>query len=126
MIGKKDEKCESVITSSIDKKYLTICLIGLMIFSAGMTLAMGSHFLKDAETYYSHTSYSSTWQSMMVGITGIMAASIGIVVGIAGFLSAGFISEGLDNKTRVSLLGSGVGLLFVLLFITLIFGLTSI
>ena len=120
----KNDKDAGEPSIPIPKKFLIICLVGLILFAGGMTLAMGSHLLKDARTNYSYTSYESTEHSVMVRVIGVMMAGIGVVVAISGFLSASFLSEGIDRHTRVALLGSGVGLLFVLLFMTLIFGLT--
>ncbi len=124
MFGKNDKEIKSEQSSPIPKKFLIVCLIGLILFTGGLTLAMGSHLLKDSRSNYSYTSYESTEQSVMVRTIGMMMAGVGTVVAIAGFLSASFLSEKIDRHTRVALLGSGVGLLFVLLFMTLIFGLT--
>ena len=124
MFGKNDKDIKSEPSNPIPKMFLIVCLVGLILFAGGMTLAMGSHLLKDADTYYSRTSYSSTEQSVMARTIGVIMAGIGVTVAVAGFLSASFLSEGIDRHTRVALLGSGVGLLFVLLFMTLIFGLT--
>ena len=124
MFGKNDKDIKSEPSNPIPKMFLIVCLVGLILFAGGMTLAMGSHLLKDGSTNYSYTRYSSTDQSIMARTIGVIMAGIGVTVAIAGFLSASFLSEGIDRHTRVALLGSGVGLLFVLLFMTLIFGLT--
>ena len=124
MFEKNDKAPASELSNPIPKKFLIICLVGLIFFAGGLTLAMGSHLLKDGNTNYSYTSYYSTEQSVMVRTIGVILASIGIIVAIAGLLSASFLSERIDRHTRVALLGSGIGLLFVLLFMALIFGLT--
>ena len=124
MFGKNEKEIISEPSGPIPKRFLIICLVGLILFAGGLTLAMGSHLLKDANAYYSHTNYESTEQSVMVRTIGMMMAGIGTVVAIVGFLSASFLSDRIDRHTRVALLGSGVGLLFVLLFVTMIFGLT--
>ena len=118
-------KMEYAPTRSVPQKYLMICLIGLIIFTTGLMLVMGSHMLKADHTNYNDSiSYRTTELSYAIRAIGIMFASSGIAVSIAGFLSAAFLSDGLDKNTRATLLGSGVGLLFMLLFFTLIYGLT--
>jgi len=124
MFGKTEKDSKSEPSNPVPKKFLILCLVGLILFAGGMTLAMGSHLLKDGHTDYSYTRYSSTEQSIMARTIGIIMAGVGITIAIAGLLSASFLSEKIDRHTRVALLGSGVGLLFVLLFMTLIFGMT--
>ena len=118
-------KAMSLPTNPVPQKYLRICLIGLIIITTGLMIVMCSHILKDDYTNYNDSiSYRTTELSYAIRTMGIMFASSGIAVSIAGFLSAAFLSDGLDKNTRTTLLGSGVGLLFSLLFFTLIYGLT--
>lgn len=114
-----------ISTKPVPRKYLIICLIGLIIFTTGLMMVMSSHMLKDDYTNYNESiSYRTSELSYVIRTIGIMFASSGIAVSIAGFLSAAFLSDGLDKNTRTALLGSGIGLLFMLLFFTLIYGLT--
>lgn len=121
---KKPGENESRPTIPIPREFLIVCLVGLIVFAGGLTLATGSHLLKSRNSAYGYSEYRSTDDSIMVRTVGVILAEIGTILTISGFLSAGFIAKGLDRQTRVGLLGSSFGLLFVLLIFTLIFGLT--
>lgn len=111
------------VCKSIEKRFLVLSLVGLILFAGGMTLAMGSQLLKDRHSDYYYYEYDSTDESVMVRTAGAMISGLGILTTIAGLLSAGFLSRNIDSRTRVMLIGAGTGLLFVMMIITLIFSL---
>lgn len=115
---------ESGPNCPVPRKFLIICLVGLILFAGGLALATGSHLLKGNNDYGYYTDYHSMDNFMMVRTAGVIMAEIGPLISVSGLLSASFLSCDIDRQMRVGLLGSGFGLLFMLLIFTLIFGLT--
>ena len=126
MTDKKiQDENESRSTRSIPRKFLVVCLVGLILFAGGLILATGSQLLKDNSYNYGYYSdHHSTGDSRFVRTVGVILAELGILVSVSGFLSAAFLTSGLDRQTRVALLGSSFGLTFIMVIFALIFGLT--
>lgn len=114
----------SFIGRSIPQKYLLVCLLGLVIFSAGLLMATSSQLLKDYNSSRSYDRFQPTEDSFSVRTYGVMMAELGTMIASAGFLAAGFRSEELNWQTRSALLGSCLGLYMFMLFFLLLFGLT--
>ncbi len=114
----------SFIGRSIPRKYLLVCLLGLVIFSAGLLMATSSQLLKDYNSSRSYYHFQPTEDSFSVRTCGVMVAELGTMIASAGFLAAGFRSEELNWQTRSALLGSCLGLYMFMLFFLLIYGLT--
>ena len=114
----------SFIGRSIPRKYLLVCLFGLVLFSTGLLMATGSHLLKEYDDSSYHSRTHATEGSLVVRTCGVVMAELGTMIASAGFLAAGFRSEELNWQTRSALLGSCLGLYMFMLFFLLIYGLT--
>ena len=114
----------SFIGRSIPRKYLLVCLFGLVLFSTGLLMATSSQLLKDYNSSRSYDRFQPTEDSFSVRTCGVVVAELGTMIASAGFLAAGFRSEELNWQTRSALLGSCLGLYMFMLFFLLIFGLT--
>ena len=114
----------SFIGRSIPRKYLLVCLLGLVLFSTGLLMTTSSQLLKDYNSSRSYDRFQPTEDSFSIRTCGVMMAELGTMIASAGFLAAGFRSEELNWQTRSALLGSCIGLYMFMLFFLLIYGLT--
>lgn len=105
---------------AMEKKFLTVCIAGLILLAGGMVLGIGSYLLKDGSWQYSHYEYGHTDESLLARTAGLILAFLGMVTLIVGLLWAFFLSETSERQTRMALLGSATGLLFILFVIGII------